>query len=341
MVRSQTTGFTLVEVLVVISIIGVMVGLLIPAVNTAREAGRRIQCANNLKQIGFGVQQYQDAFRKFPPGAMLEPKYPDVKNWHDPWEEAASTSPGKHGYSWMLLVLPFIEENDIYQNWNFSKNVLGNQTLAQRNIYLFYCPSRRVSIRRIDEQIMFQNWNSGGTDYGGCLGRCNGWRNELSAGYGGPPKISHRFLYGSTLYDNTKTGIFVPNRQTPTAEIFDGLSGTIMIGEMQRLYPKTDGTRIEQASRTSNDGWATAGVATLFSTMDKYNSKDHEGNAEDEGCTGGMNNGFFESAGSEHPYGANFGFADGSIHFLKEDIDTKLYSYLGSMADLKTIQVPE
>ena len=56
---------------------------------------------------------------------------------------------------------------------------------------------------------------------------------------------------------------------------------------------------------------------------------------------GGLNNGFFESAGSEHPYGANFGFADGSIHFLKEDIDTKLYSYLGSMADLKTIQVPE
>jgi hypothetical protein len=84
----------------------------------------------------------------------------------------------------------------------------------------------------------------------------------------GPPKISHRFLYGSTLFDE-KTGIFVPNRQTAAAGNFDGLSKTIMIGEMQRLYPKTEGTKVEQASRTSNDGWATAGVASLFDNMDK------------------------------------------------------------------------
>jgi prepilin-type N-terminal cleavage/methylation domain-containing protein/prepilin-type processing-associated H-X9-DG protein len=339
--RYKSIGFTLIEVLVVISIIGLIIGLMMPAINAARETGRRMQCSNHVKQISLGVQQYLDAFRKFPPGAMLEPNYPDVKSWYDPWEEAAGTSSGKHGYSWMLLILPFIEENEIYQNWNFSKSVLGNQSLAQRDIYLFYCPSRRVGIRRIDEQIMFQNWKSGGTDYGACLGRCNGWRNELSAGYAGPPKISHRFLYGSTLFEAAKTGIFAPNRQTSAAEVFDGLSKTIMIGEMQRLFPITEGTKVEKGSHTSNDGWATAGVATLFNTIDIYNPSAREGNDEDEGAPGGFNNWFFESAGSEHANGANFGFADGSIHFLNENIDTKLYSYLGSMADQQNIQLPQ
>ncbi len=167
----------------------------------------------------------------------------------------------------MLAILPFIEQNYIFQNWNFNKSVIGNQSLAKTDISLFYCPSRRVGIRRGDEQIMFENWKSGGTDYGGCLGRCNGWRNEFSAMYAGPPRISHRFLRGSTLYEEKKSGIFVPNRATSSAEIRDGMSKTIMIGEMQRLHSPTLADKLEQSSRTSNDGWATAGVATLFNTM--------------------------------------------------------------------------
>lgn len=341
MLKAKLTGFTLIEVLVVISIMGVLTGLLIPAVNSAREAARRMQCANHVKQISLGVQQYLDAFRKFPPGAMLEPKYPDVHSWYDPWAEASSKKSNQRGYSWMLLVLPFVEENSIYQNWNFSASVLGNQSLSQQDIALFYCPSRRVGVRRMDEQIMFEGWKSGGTDYGACIGRCNGWRNEYSGQYAGPPHISHRFLFGSTLFDEKRTGIFVPNRQTPVAAILDGLSCTIMVGEMQRLLPSAEGSNVEIGSRTSNDGWATAGVATLFGTMNKYNPKDHKGNDEDEGAPGGLNNGFFESAGSQHRGGANFSFADGSIHFLTNEIDTKLYSYLGSMADQQSVQLPE
>lgn len=332
-------GFTLIEVLVVISIIGILTGLMIPAINSAREVGRRMQCANQVKQISLGVQQYLDAFRKFPPGAMLEPKYPDVTKWHDPWAEAAGTGSGQRGYSWILLILPFIEENGIYQNWNFSQSVLGNKSLAQQDVFLLYCPSRRAGIRRIDEQIMFEGWKSGGTDYGACIGRCNGWRNEYSGGYAGPPHISHRFLYGSTLFDETRTGIFAPNRQTLASAVLDGLSCTIMVGEMQRLLPSSEGTHVEIGSHTSNDGWATAGVATLFGTMDKYDEKDHKGNDEDEGAPGGLNNGFFESAGSQHRSGANFSFADGSLHFITNNIDTKLYSYLGSMADKKSVQI--
>ncbi len=332
--KARSAGFTLIEVLVVISIIGVLVGITLPAVNAAREAGRRGQCANQVKQIGLAVHQYLDAHQRFPPGAILEPPYPSYSHWYDPWEEAAATISGKHGTSWMLAILPYIEENYIYKNWNFSKSVLCNKTLAQTDIALFYCPTRRVGIRRGDEQIMFENWTSGGTDYGGCLGRCNGWRNEYSAGYAGPPKISHRFLYGSTLFEERKTGIFVPNRATSATDISDGLSKTIMIGEMQRLHPLAGATGLDKSSRTSNDGWATAGVATLFNTM-------VAGEDGDDGAPGGFNNWFFESAGSNHPGGANFGFADGSVHFISENIDSHIYSYMGSMADHKMIQTPE
>jgi prepilin-type N-terminal cleavage/methylation domain-containing protein/prepilin-type processing-associated H-X9-DG protein len=332
--NTRAAGFTLVEVLVVISIVGILAGLLLPAVNSAREAGRRSQCSNHVKQIGLALHQYCEMHRRFPPGAMLEPRYPNVKEWYDPWAEAADIRSGKHGTSWMLLILPFIEQNDIYANWNFNDNVRGNSSLAQRDIALFYCPSRRVCVRRGDEQIMFDNWKSGGTDYGGCLGRCNGWRNEFSAGYNGPPRISHRFLYGSTLFDEQKTGIFAPNRATSTADIRDGLSQTIMIGELQRLHPLPGTTGLEKSSRTSNDGWAAAGVATLFNTM----LPDEDDG--DLGAPGGFNNWFFESAGSEHPLGANFGFADGSIRFLNEDMDIKLYALLGSMNDQEIVQLP-
>jgi prepilin-type N-terminal cleavage/methylation domain-containing protein len=334
MTKIRAAGFTLIEVLVAISIIGILIALLIPAVNAARESGRRSQCSNNLKQIAVALHRHLEIQRKFPAGAILDQPYPNVKAWYDPWEEAAGNGPKQRGTSWMLQILPFIEQNSIYENWNFAKSVLGNSSLAQRDIPIFYCPSRRVGIRRGDVQIMFENWTSGGTDYGGCLGRCNGWRNEYSAGYSGPPRISHRFLYGTTLFKEDKTGIFAPNRKTSVAEVRDGMSQTIMIGEMQRLLPPPGTTGYDKYNRTSNDGWATAGVATLFNNM---LPDDDDG---DNGAPGGFNNWFFESAGSEHPFGANFGFADSAVQFINEDIDPRLYSLLGSINDQQVVQFP-
>jgi prepilin-type N-terminal cleavage/methylation domain-containing protein/prepilin-type processing-associated H-X9-DG protein len=334
--KARSAGFTLIEVLVVISIIGILIGLTLPAVNAAREAGWRGQCADHVRQIGLALHGYLAVHRNFPPGAVLVPNYSDteISGWYDSWGEAAATISGKHGTSWMLAILPYIEENYIYKDWNFSKSVLCNKTLAQTDIALFYCPTRRVGIRRGDEQIMFENWTSGGTDYGGCLGQCNGWRDQLSTIYVGPPRISHRFLDANTLTKKDKTGIFVPNQARRPIEIVDGLSNTIMIGEMQRLHPLAGATGLVKSRRMSNDGWATAGVATLFNTMDIG------GDGEDGGAPGGFNNRFFESAGSDHPGGANFGFADGSIHFISENIDTKLYSLLGSINDGEAAILP-
>jgi prepilin-type N-terminal cleavage/methylation domain-containing protein/prepilin-type processing-associated H-X9-DG protein len=325
-------GFTLVELLVVITIIAILIAMLLPAVQAAREAARRMQCQNNLKQIGLALHSYASAHGCLPPGAILKPPYPNFLISYDPWLDAASKTSGMHGTSWMLQILPFMEEGNLYNRWDFTKSVLGNQTVAATNINPFYCPTRRAGIRPQDKQIMFQSWTSGGTDYGGCMGRQDGFDNVCTNG-----TVSHALDGGEYLFQQGMTGIFLPNIPTTMRDIKDGLANTLMTGEMQRLIPPTtvpvgQDPEYYGPSQTSNDGWALGGVATLFDT--------NTSGGYDTGEPGGLNNLFFESAGSEHSGGANFGLADGSVRFISENIDQFLYSYLGSINDGQISQVP-
>jgi prepilin-type N-terminal cleavage/methylation domain-containing protein/prepilin-type processing-associated H-X9-DG protein len=321
--RRLVRGFTLVELLVVITIIGILVAMLLPAVQAAREAARRMQCQNNLKQIGLALHSYESANGCLPPAGILRPPYPAFAQDYDPWFEAASRSPKMHGTSWMLQILNFMEHNAIWDNWDFTKSVIGNSAVAATDISTFYCPTRRSTVET--PQIMFQEWTHGGNDYGGCLGRSNSFINVCSNG------VSHQFDAGQWVFEIKKRGIFVPNIGTRMADISDGLTNTIMIGELQRLIPPKEvpvgqDPQYYGPSRTSNDGWALAGVATLFTTAVR-------GEGTDLGQPGGMNNLFFEDAGSDHPNGANFGLADGSIRFLSENVDSQVYAYAGSIAD--------
>ncbi len=335
-------GFTLAELLVAIAIVATLAGLLLPAIQAVREAARQTQCGNNVKQIALAVIAYKQQNGYFPPATKTTDQAA-CQDCFDTWFEAsrdpASFTPGtKHGTSWLLEVLPFLEQKTIADRWNWQTNVLGNAALAQTDIKVLYCPSRRSGIRTGSDDhlnLLDPAWRGGGTDYGGCYGRLHGFVSEIAE--------RHRF------YDMSDT-TFTPFTPTPTAPqvdhssgllngIFhatlrladtaaqDGLSNVILIGELQRLRPPPGAAEIVASPRTSYDGWAVGGVATLFSV-----STD-----PDRGNPGGLNNLFFASPGSEHDGGANFAMGDGSVRFVSDFVDAKdnasVLPLLGSIRD--------
>ncbi len=342
---TRRPGFTLVELLVVIAIIGILIGLLLPAINSARESGRRASCQNNLKQLGLTLLAYEGEKGSFPPPAIVHTVI-DLPGTYNTYAEASSLAAGKNqqGTSWMLEILPYMEYHSLFEQWDRRKSVLGNIKVAETDIKGFYCPSRRSGLRPGDGVFMLNaNMTAGGTDYGGCTGRMNGWKNDPTAP--GPP--AYHFFETLELpapsQPQTPTfplvGIFSRcNIGTKLIEITDGTTHTIMIGELQRLVETASSG--EFGDQTSLDGWAYGGCATLFGT------------STDPGHSnpGGMNaiNGykFFESPGSDHRGGANFGMADGSVVFLSEKIDStsagnaSLFPLLGSMADGQPASLP-
>jgi len=320
-------AFSLLELIVAIATIVILVAMLLPAVQAVRESSRRTSCAHKLRQLAGALLDHEAALRAFPPGATVS----DVDactGCYDPWGEARRTvtaSDKKSGSGWILPLLPRIEEGGIADAWDRSLNVKANAQHASRNIDLLYCPSRRDGIRvgRGDAaNLPDSTWRGGGTDYGACLGRGDGFVNSTADTISG----RHRFQ-AKSADESIKQGLFRANVPVAAGTVTDGLSNTIALGEMQRLRPRSGATGDAADVTTSQDGWAVGGVATLFTT-----STD-----PDNGNPGGLNNGFFESPGSDHRDGANFAFADGSVRFLSEYIDARdnasVFPLLGSISD--------
>jgi prepilin-type N-terminal cleavage/methylation domain-containing protein/prepilin-type processing-associated H-X9-DG protein len=348
--KQAARAFTLVELLVVVSIIGVLIALLLPAVQAARESARRAQCASQLKQIGTALHNYTTAHSSFfPPGGILAGYPATGAADYDPWPEAAGTATRKHGTSWMLQILPFIEQQNLYDRWDFKRSVVGNQTVAATDIPGFFCPTRRSGTRSEDQFVMFpkwagrgsgNGWPQGGNDYAACMGAQNCYANPDSA------DPARKFCGPKYVYDKPPSGvtprgrkiwlrgIFVPNLSTSFARISDGVSNTIAVAEVpRRQTPGLASDKYWGPCHTHVDGWAVAGPNTLFDTA-------KAGEGTDKGQPGGFSAGYFESAGSEHSGGAHFGMADGSTHFLNETIDSIAYANLGSMADGQPTELP-
>ena len=346
--RTRRRGFSLVELLVTLAILGLLVAMLLPAVQSARESARRVQCANHLKQIALGCLAYESSNGHLPAATRSTDRKPDCQGCYDPWNEArrAGVVAGDnlHGTSWILEVLPHLDQTTLFAAWNRDTNVLGNASIAQTDIPLFYCPTRRRGIRtgRDDHRSLpSDTWRGGGTDYGGCMGRVDGFLNN--AGNNSDWSGRHRYcehndpadpgppaawsIQGLPNGHPTVDGLFRTVHPRRIAAARDGSSHTILVGELQRLRPNGLSGAANNDNRTSFDGWAVGGASTLFVT------------ATDpaRGNPGGLNNGFFESPGSDHPGGAGFAMADGSVHFVSEFVDAKdnaaVFPLLGAMRD--------
>ncbi len=308
-----------------------LASLLLPAVQGARESARRVSCQTNLRQIATALLQFESAIRRVPPAAVVTEAFNPTtcSGCWNPWAEArASGFPAgtRHGTSWILAIMPRLEQLEIAGSWSRSTNVAGNAAVAQRDIPTLHCPTRRAGIRvgRDDHRnLLLASWRGGGTDYGGCYGRLDGFMNETAD--------DHRFADVNTPIPGSvgpREGIFTANIGRPLAHVLDGLSHTILLGELQRLRPRPGGTSAADThNRTSHDGWSVGGVATLFTTAtDPTHSN-----------PGGLNNRFFESPGSDHSGGAFFAMADGSVHWIDEFVDAKdnnsIFPLLGSARD--------
>jgi prepilin-type N-terminal cleavage/methylation domain-containing protein/prepilin-type processing-associated H-X9-DG protein len=219
MSRLRLRGFTLVELLVVIAIIGILVGLLLPALQQTREVGRRAQCANNLTQLGLALAQYESAFEALPSGTT---------NSSGPIQ---SRPPGEH-YSWIVRVLPYMEQRNTYRAFDFSKSLYDKANHAPRmaGLATLTCPS--------------SNWGSGGvllgtSDYAGC----------------------HHDL--EQPIDVTNHGVLFLNSGVRLSEIGDGASHTFFLGEKLQEIDDTGAFDL---------GWASGTRATLRNTGTRLNA---------------------------------------------------------------------
>jgi prepilin-type processing-associated H-X9-DG protein len=346
---ASRSAFSVLDLLIVIFILGILLALLLPAVQAAREAARRVNCNNQLKQLGLAIHNYATANRVLPPAIICSAD--NVKaDAADPWADAKLTTKGAHGTSWILRLLPYVEEDTLFKNWDFEYGVSGgeNPALVSTDVRGLYCPSRRMTVRPgVDTPTMLSvKWTGGGTDYGGCIGRYQGFLLDPDQSVILPNKDDKLPLCFApsnavanaqfTVTGDTTTtcspekgfGIFGRvNTSTKFAEIRDGTSNTLMTGELQRIIHKTNVAPFNAASGpiVSHDGWAIGGSSTLFTTGYPYPA-----NAKSELL---MNNGNFPSPGSDHAGGANFGLGDGSVRFLATTIDPAVFALLGSMAD--------
>ena len=309
-------AFSLVELLVVIAVVATLVALLLPAVQSAREAARRTTCSNNVKQLAVALLAYESSNGRLPAGAIVGFKGENTAScagcWN-PWEEAAvagavyTESHKAGGTSWILEILPHMDQTSVANQWNWLTNVAGNAAVAQTDIGGLYCPSRRSGVRSgLDNEGMIDSgWTGGGTDYGGCYGQLDGFEESATA-----PDF-HKFMHRGSN-PQVVAGPFRANAGVPFSAILDGQTNQLLLAEVQRLPAGTAAS----GSAVSQDGWAVGGAATLFTT-----------------ASGGINDGHFESAGSEHQGGATVAMADGSVRFLSDSLNASIYRALGSIAD--------
>ncbi|MBA2115214.1 DUF1559 domain-containing protein [Bremerella alba] len=290
-------GFTLVELLVVIAIIGVLIALLLPAVQQAREAARRMQCTNNLKQMGLALHNHHDTYGVFPAG-LKSVSNRDASGGSKDWAN-------RHGLSWQTLVLPFIEQQSLYEeirdeNDNFD-----------------------VYKDRFSWWTTGTNWGRVAID-GYMCPSCP--MEEMNPNRSDNAKSNYKAVNGSMIPGDLGTddaayrtdaskfnGTFWLNSETSFRDMTDGTSNTVMVAEQDGAQKPRKATCWVGADRAK---W----VNTTLSPTSANPSYTINGSHS------------WAATGSLHPGGANFCRGDGSVVFIAETIDGTTYEALGTIS---------
>jgi len=321
-------GFTLVELLVVIAIIGVLVALLLPAVQSARESARRMQCANHLRQLGLASANFENQYKGLPPLRLAD-------NWA----------------TWAAMILPHLEQGNIITLWDLKKRYFQQTPQAvQQNLPFYFCPSRRPRPRTFSigdvrtAQTAFPETPGGLSDYAAVCG-------TLYTNYDGA--IVENSRNGITVLVNARTGAIeqdtgalssldtIVDRWTVRvryAEVTDGTSNTLMFGEKHIRLTSLSG-RSEDRSVFNGD-LETGPVSREAGLTWDANGNPVSGsqrplakNPRDAFMPGNV-------FGSYHPSVCQFVFVDGSVRPLAVNTDNETLARLASRFDGKTVSLP-
>lgn len=321
-------GFTLIELLVVIAIIGVLVALLLPAIQQARESARRSQCANNLKQMGLAAVNYHDVHRTFPPGTSF------------------SNGGNSQWWSHLVMILPYMDQEQMFDNCNFMLHPHNaqNTTVSYNPITAFQCPSDPIKGR-----CPGQPWAA--LNYRGCQGLSPAYIGSAhaSGATGGP--------YPGGVFEMVHGG-WQGSRNVSIDMILDGTSHTAIYSESAK---GTAGTLPESKGQfytvTNSGGWWNGYVAADFCRTQgvsigwdhsgylgtyggfAHAAYDHHLTPNQRNCiwpdaTGpnASNEHSMVNASSYHPGGVNMVMCDGSVTFISDSVDGRAYRALASRA---------
>jgi prepilin-type N-terminal cleavage/methylation domain-containing protein/prepilin-type processing-associated H-X9-DG protein len=334
----RRVGFTLIELLVVIAIIAVLIALLLPAVQMAREAARRAQCRNNLKQFGLALNNYHSTYNSFPQGMQQYVQLPTG---------GQSTFGGNAWYQ----LLPYVEANSQYNAYNFHRSsrlaLIPDTALRGGNIEVFVCPSDFPNVKSNPAAIIANPQ----TSYALSLGTvpCRNWgfaRNPI------PPwtVVSFEFLQCNGLFG----WVHEPTRSM--RDVIDGTANTVAFGETSR-YRKQNDTFVHTWAQVEwfgiSEVWGSQFCGFAYG-VPKINADSPRGPLAAPSCitppnayfcSGWIDRPLSSNSGEEyghmgfrsmHPGGANFSFVDGTVRFINDSVDRKIFAAMTTYKEQET-----